>query len=442
MTHQFWRFIQWVAVAVVLPTTTLTSHAAPTAREAVQPAAQLQHYEALCQRLRIDREQRYVADIVFQNYDDAMNSVVRQAQDKADQVGAAWLRDAIAGRLRASSEQLNQWEAAAMSAYADAWPQADALFEGFLLDLRSAVAETSDAEFDAAARALRRAVLLHPRQPQGGAGSVAAAGSGYVGDGADLLQIVERLSGPRGPMPPILPSPAPTDTTLFASPEVIAALTSYEQQLDALLRETYAAAREQQLLTARAKVQRDSVAASAVEKAAVERWHRLHQLNSSFAGQIGALLAAAPAAAAPGNAGETAARFWRQQVDLALYPWLFADDKTDHVMAWIRSDSSVTAEQRAAAEESHATYLAQRDALRRAALEQLVRTRVQSGMMLQPLRTAVRGIDAERLRAQQEVDAAFHELIALEAGARKNLEALLNDAQRGQLSKRLTGHAR
>jgi hypothetical protein len=173
----------------------------------------------------------------------------------------------------------------------------------------------------------------------------------------------------------------------------------------------------------------------------VERWHRLYQLNTSAAAQIGALLNAA-ASASDSAAGETTQRLWRQKVEVAIYPWLFAEDKTDRVAAWIRRDDSVTAEQRSGADEIAGAHVAQRDQLRRAALERLVQARVQSGMMLQPLRSEVRGVDPDRLRAQQNIDAAFHELIALEAGARKNLEALLNDAQRAQLSKSLTGRSR
>jgi hypothetical protein len=427
----------WVVIVAVIAllATGPVAWAAMTAREAIQPAVQLQHYEALCKQLKLEREQRYVTDTIFQSYDESLGALVAQAQDKADQVGAAWLREVVSGKLRASAEQVSQWEAAALNAYAESWPAVDLMFDNLLLDLRGAVSEVSDAKFDAAARQLRRTVMLHPRQPQG------APSSSYVGDGADLTQLLEELASSRGPLPPPLQGQARLDAGLFSSGEVATAIASYEQQLDALLRETFAAERERPLLAARAKAKRDRIDAAAAEKSAVERWHRLYQLNTSAAAQIGALLNAA-ASASDSAAGETTQRLWRQKVEVAIYPWLFAEDKTDRVAAWIRRDDSVTAEQRSGADEIAGAHVAQRDQLRRAALERLVQARVQSGMMLQPLRSEVRGVDPDRLRAQQDIDAAFHELIALEAGARKNLEALLNDAQRAQLSKSLTGRSR
>jgi hypothetical protein len=172
-----------------------------------------------------------------------------------------------------------------------------------------------------------------------------------------------------------------------------------------------------------------------VERGAVERWHRLYQLNLAAAARIATLLAAAP------NGGEAAQRVWQQRVDLAIYPWLFSEDKADRATLWFRRDESITPEQRGSADEIQREYVPQRDQLRRAALSRLVQARVQSGMMLQPLRSEVRGVDPERLHAQQDVDAAFHELIALEAGTRRKLEALLDDAQRARLSKSLTGRS-
>jgi hypothetical protein len=384
-----------------------------SAAEVVQPAVEREHYEQLCRRLHLQREDRVISDAAFEQYAADLLTLRDGAQSAAETAGLDRVRQVVSGRGTATPAQLAAWELAVLEAFALAWPEADRLFDTLQRDLEMHLGSVpASSDLPGAMRSLRRETLLHPRQDG------ALHDESYLGDGMDLIQLLEHMAG-SGQIPPLLGSGDAQGLIQPGGP-LGGILASYETQLDALLTQTWEAHRLSPLLRKRAQAATTKAGLARIEADDVDRWQSFLNLNRQSANQIGAALAAAV------GAGAQAA--WHQRVAEAMAPWLHKPEFSDAAWTWMTSHLEGAA--LAEAEKVYASFVTARSAARKRAIDAIIAARTQSRTMMRPLAGSTTRSTAASPRVQQQLDAKFHELIALEASTRSKLLDLLSDEQR------------
>jgi hypothetical protein len=261
-------------------------------------------------------------------------------------------------------------------------------------------------KFDAASKWLNREALLHPR-------ANASSYQEYAGDGVDVLQLVEEARAEGGE---------------FASidPEVFnAILNDYEDRLDEVLRATFAAGRDGQVLRKIASIEKDSETLKREEAAAVGRWKRLYDLNTQTVERIAkaAETAVSPAAAAA----------FRQRYDKASFTWLYPRKKPDRQIEWIRAQTNTSPDVLAKAEAAYAAYVTKRDGLSRAAIEMMLKARNEFQTFLYAMMDPTSVDERVRSDLYSSLLKNTGEQSTLESATSSQIEALLDDETRGAL---------
>ena len=382
-----------------------------TAVHFLEPTIGRQHYGALCQGLDLASDQRMITQILYEDYAAAMDRLMAQADSLALKAGRQRVQDALAGKAIVPPQELRQLRTAVLRAYQQSWPECDRWLEQLINNTASILRGDQPQRFEIAVRALRRSILLHPRQAE-------ALYPEYAGDGVDVLLLMDQATAPGGELESL--DQDPLDDILL----------SYELQLDALLQATAADYRRGKLEARIARLQKDAEAIAAQEASAVNRWQRLYQLNVSTVRAIGDLAAE--------TLGGRASSRWLDRFDRESFAWLFAPKKPDRQYGWIIRQN-LSDKPLAQAEEIYARYRTQRGELVRQAIEIMLRGRLEFQTMLYSMMDPTGVSDSVRRGLYQDLLKNSGELAGLETAASAELEALLSDSQRESMRRALRG---
>ncbi|UCD76751.1 MAG: hypothetical protein JSV91_07450 [Phycisphaerales bacterium] len=380
-----------------------------TALHFLEPTISRQHYALLCQSLDLASDQRRITDILYDDYASALDRVIARADALAEQAGRQRVEDALTGKAIIPPDELRRLRVAVLRTYSKAWPDCDHLLEQLVTSTESILRDDQLRQFKPALRALRRAILLHPRQAE-------ALYPEYAGDGVDVLLLVDQATAPKGELKSL--DPASLDGIL----------QTYELKLDALLRETAPDYRRAKLEARIARMQKDAEAIAARQHESVTLWQRLYQLNVHTVRTIGEVAAE--------TLGENARADWLDRFNRESFAWLFAPKKPDRQYGWI-SRNNVSAERRAAAEEVYVEYRTKRGELVRQAIEIMLRGRLEFQTMLYSMMDPAGVSDSIRRGLYQDLLKNSGELAGLETAASADLEALLSEDQRQSMRRAL-----
>ncbi|MHC5023622.1 MAG: hypothetical protein ACYTGG_06885, partial [Planctomycetota bacterium] len=301
--------------------------------------------------------------------------------------------------------ELRELRIAVLEAYASALPEASALLDRLLADIHELLVDDQRGAAAIAERALRRRLLLHPRQE-------GRLDQSYAGDGVDVLELVAEAQRRGG------------ELEALRAGTIAGLLSDYELLLDSLLAESGAAWFDGRLRLRMARISRDASVMQREEGRELERWRRLDELNRRTVEQIGRIAA--------DELGAAAQQRWLDRFDGACYPWLLGRDVVDRQLDWIRRhvDDAATVQQ---AEAVWSDYDAQRRALARRTIKIMRRGRVELRAMLYPMMDPVDPGDSTRRELYQEMLKNSGEQTTLETDARGRLEALLDPSQRQRM---------
>jgi hypothetical protein len=382
------------------------AHAAgDSAADFIEPRVNRTAFATFLDQLRMDDDQHLVASMLYSDYAAAIEEMAAGIDEQAEQAGRGRVQDALAGSVYIEPQELRRLRAAVLGAYQSGWEEADRLFQELIIDTHILLIDTSADDFERALRRLRRAVYLQPRQ----AGGLDEA---YAGDGVDVAQLVQDASIAGGELESLDPGLLSAD------------LDEYERQMDALLVATAAADRQGRMNRALARIERDRSALRGEEQAALGRWQRLYQVNRQAAQAIGA--------AAGRNLGEAARQRWLQRFDHACFPWLFQRAMPDRQQDWIArriSDDEIVQE----AAQIQADYVAQRAALRREAIDLILRGRQTFRIMLHSRMDSSTLDDSSTRELYQDLLKNSGKRAKLDSDTSASLEALLTERQRRQM---------
>jgi hypothetical protein len=393
-----------VVVAALVPAA--PASAQERARDYVQPRIIRSQFTQLVQDVGLDYNQRQIASILFEDYESSMEDLTQRLDEQAIKAGRATVDDSLSGKARVQADELKRLRAAVQGVYLQAGADVDGALDMLVGGMQALLTEDQSPKFDAAMRALRRDIMLHPR----------ASGSSYqeyAGDGVDVLELFEQAKAENGEL-------AGIDSEALAG-----ALSAYEQSLDDVLLETYAADRQGRIARKIAGINKDAEALRREEQAALKRWQRLYELNKSTVEQI---------AAYAGQAlDQRAADAFTQRFDRASFAWLYPRCKPDRQIEWLRQQANLPAETLAKAEAVYAEYLAKRDGLSRSAIDMMLRARLEFQTMLYAMLDRASIANGEAQSLYDSLVKNTGEQTHLQATTSSQIEALLDDKTRGEL---------
>jgi hypothetical protein len=399
-------------------TIALDARGQETAREHLEPRVTAAQFTAFIVAIDPSRDERAILNILFEDYDAAVEALSAETESRADAAGRRTVNDAITGKVRLEPAELRRMRLEVLRVYQSAWPAVDALFEKLIGDGLAML----DADHAAAARAaipaLRRAALLHPR----------AEGSQsyeYAGDGADLTLLLEdAIEG--GELAAMAGGGTPEGGESWRS--LAKAEAEYALQLDAALRESARDVRQARMDRRMARIENDAVATRAAEERLIEHWRRLHEVNRAFADRVAALAGAA--------LGEEARLRWLARVEEASFPWMFRQERPDQVLQWL-SHQEVAPELREAVGQRYAAFVARRRELRSDAIALMVRGRMELRAILFPMMNASTLTEASHRALYEEIVRNSGQQATLARDAAAEIEGLLPVEMRQALKRAL-----
>lgn len=377
----------------------------------IKPRINRDQYAAYYGQLGIDRNQRGIIDLLYEDYATELADFAEDINIRSQIAGRTRLENAFAGRISMSGRDLRALRAKILGIYRECGPAADEMLHHFLAGIEGFLNEDQKQRLPAAQRELRRKIMLHPRQ----------AGRrvfNYAGEGVDVLQLVEKASTETG------------GELLGIEDEAIdELLTRYELDLDAILRRTFADERRSRLDYNIEKLNQNVEAIAKLQKQLAEHWNALFALNRSTVKAIGEIIER--------HSGEFTRKLWEDRFYQAAFEWLYVPTLPDRQINWIRS-SELDPELVQKAEIMYGTYLAGRDGLQREAISLMVRARQERGVTLHPM-----SLPSE----VQENAGDLHKDLLRNSGSKKNhdtryageFESLLTAEQRRLMRRALLG---
>ncbi|MHC4909706.1 MAG: hypothetical protein ACYTF9_08325 [Planctomycetota bacterium] len=411
------------ALSTLLVATAVISMTAGSVRAepvggAVTPAETLDHiyprYDraALANALRdldLDRDQRLIIDMLIADYVAGLGDLVDRTDQAADAAGRSRVDDVLTGRARASGDDLRSMRIAVLRAYAEAWPESDALLDGLEAGIAGIVLDDLVAPVLLAFRDIRRTAWLEPRR-------TLEMQPSYAGDGVDVGRLVAEA--------------ADAELRRVDPTALSGAVDRYADVLDLLLGEIGPADRQGDLDRRVAAIRRDAAALAALETVEVQRWRRLFEANVSAVAAIEGLIPDV----------EDKAR-WRTRFDEASFPWLLRDTLPARQYAWISGEESIDAARREQAGAIMLEDRAKRSALSREAISIMIEGRTRFGRIVHPSSdvTGPPGSrpDANLVRMQQALLKNSGLRTALDNETSTKLRALLTPDERRDLDRRV-----
>jgi hypothetical protein len=295
--------------------------------------------------------------------------------------------------------------------YEQAWPETDRLLEDLTANVHSILRDEQQGQFDRNLRKVRRAVLLHPRQAE-------EQYPEYAGDGVDVMLLYQRASASGNELEGLDPL------------RVQGILDRYERLLDGLLLETAADYRRGKLESRIARLMKDSATIAEQQRAAVDRWQRLYQLNRHTVRIIGDV--------AGDSLGSEARREWVRRFDRASFAWLFARRKPDRQYDWVRRQD-LPEKLKSEARAIYETYRGRRGELTQQAIQIMLRARLEFHSMLYSMMDPAVLPESIPRSLYQDLLRNSGELATLESETTARLEALLTERQREQMRRGIRG---
>jgi hypothetical protein len=384
---------------------------ADNARDYVEPRLTRQHFTNFTRQLELASDQRSFAELMFSDYTAALDDLTGDLEEKAAAAGLKPVQDALAGRARMAPDDLRARRVAILKIYQQGWETIDQELDNLLASVRTLLTPAQAAHFDEAARDLRRAVFLHPRQAD-------SDFQEYAGDGVDVLQLADAALKDGGELQPL--GDGPLELTLAA----------YELQLDELLVQSAAEHRNGKLLRKIAALEKNDASIRQLTEETVGRWKRLFQLNERAVQHIAQIAA--------DTLGDEARQRWLHRFDHASFTWLYPRRLPDRQIEWLRSQS-LDAETLQKSEAIYQEYINRRRDLSRQAIDIMLRARLEHQTILYAMMDS-KTLD-ERLRRGlwEQLLKNSGEITNLETTTSNSLEALLTSAQRDGLRKAMQG---
>jgi len=342
--------------ALVIMSAAALAFAAGQARDYIHPSVRRSHYQQFAGSLDLSREQRVIVQMFFNDYRDALENLVDRTDERAEGAGRSTIDAALRGQASIEYERLQQMRADVWSVYRAALPEAHQLLRRMLDDTYHILNDDQVADFESAARTLRRQVLLHPYQNN-------EHDPSYAGDGVDVMQLIEQASRDGGELVD-LPNGALNDVR-----------SAYVEQLDAWLQAVEPGRRLTRMDQRIASIRGDRKASREHENTSLRMWQQLYELNESTANEVAKIVHE--------QAGQRAALAWRARFHGASYPWLFKQRTPDRQYDWLMNQS-LSAPQRNAVQERYHAYLTKRQALRQAAIDLMLKARIEHGEIVHP----------------------------------------------------------
>jgi len=367
----------------------------------VRPLMQRNHFAAVVEGLKLDKDQRQLATLMFEDYLSGIEALTGRVDDAANFAGRLQLNEVFAGRVRMGNVELREMQAEVLRTYLECGPEADRLVQSFTQGLQGIIREEQKEDLPAVLRDLRRAILLHPYQ-------IGQDTFTYAGDGVDVIELVAEGRREGGELADI------------DAPVIDEALASYAVQLDHALQTHAAARRDHELRLRLADVTGDPEARSGHEQKVLEAWRTLYILNRDTVQLIGSIVL--------GAKGEWAQRLWQDRFDRACFAWMYAPRMPDRQLDWIRANVE-TPQVVQSAELAYNAYLGERDKLRKEAIGILIEARLERGVVLHQL-TSRRDIEAAAGDLYTDLLRNSGSLANLDTSSAAEIEALLDPDQR------------
>jgi hypothetical protein len=392
------------SVAVLLMGWTGTCLAQETASSYLEPRVERQHFDTLCQRLDLGRDQRIVVESLFSDYQAALTQAAKAADEQAIAAGRQTVNDAFAGKSRITADDLKQKRMDVLNVYRTLWPVADNALHDLLSGIEALITPEQEPRLVPAIRELNRSIYLHPRQ-------VASQLEEYAGDGVDVIRLVADARKEGGELQPLAPG------------SLDAVLAQYELQLDQFLQRTSSEYRSGKFALKIAAMAKDGSAA-AEQQAAVARWKQLYQLNQSAVKDIAAI--------AQAEISPLASQQWLDRFDTACFAWMYPRKKPDRQYEWM-TRQKLSADQRQAADDLYNKYIARRKELNKQAIEIMMRGRMELQTMLYFTMAPPDSGDRAKRSLYDELLKNSGEQATLETNTSFGLEAILDEGQRKAL---------
>lgn len=394
---------QIIPVSLMLAIASVAS--AQSSIERVEPRVARAELGKVLARLAIDDDQRLITDMLYADYAVALVRLAERATQRAEDAGRQRVEDALSGRVFLDPDELRRLRVAVTRADLESWEEADRLARGLLDDTRLSFDPETAAVYDDAVRGVRRSMYLAPHRAR-------EHDDAYAGDGIDVIVLVDAASAPGGELEAI-------DPARFA-----VVLDRYADRIDQHLRDTAADARRSEAALAIARIERNEGARRSEEQAAVSRWREQFDITRSATEAVAAI-----AREAAGAAAETR---WRDRVEAALFPRLFAPGSAEKTYAWIESrvdDPDVQAQART----FHDDFTRRDRTLRQEASGLMLRGRLERGVIVHSRMDPVSIADPGVRDLYQSLLKNSGRRAALDAETAGALEGLLTERQRKQM---------
>lgn len=383
------------------------------AADYLEPRVSRTEFAQFLQRLDMPRDTREIAEMAFDDYNDALDTLIKGVDEQALAAGRQSVQDALSGKSRLAPDELRRLRVAVLQVYSQAWPSVDKSLQDLEFSIESMLPAESSGIFQAALRALHRDIYLHPRQES-------SDFQEYAGDGVDVLALFRDATAETGELQNI-----PADSVQIS-------LDAYELQLDALLTETAAGYRQTKLNRKVASIMKDIAAQKQEDAAALDFWKRLYELNLNTVQQIGEI--------ASNIVSPDAKQQWLDRFDQASFTWLFPRKKPDRQIEWIRKQSDkVSPETLQKAEAAYQGYLAGRRELSRKAIDVMLRARLEFQTMLYSMMDPTGMDDRVRRGLYEDLLKNTGEQTNLENSTAATLESLLPESLRQDLRNAMKG---
>ncbi len=378
---------------------------ADSAIDIIEPHLPRAQFARLMQRLGIDDDQELIAEMLYSDYAAALVELAERIDQRADDAGRQRVEDALSGKIFVEAGELRRLRVAVLEAYRSGWDETDDLLEELMMGVVSLLTTDATDEFDAAMREQRRALYLHPR-------AASEQDETYAGDGVDVIELFARATVIGGELFGIDPD------------SVAAVFGGYEREIDLALAASGSADRQGRTNRAIARIEKDTSAMRREERAALDRWQRIYQLNQRTVSEIGQ--------AAAEELGTSAQRAWLNRFEHACFPWLFRDTTPAKQREWI-TVRKVSDEVLHKADEVYAGYREEHAALCREAVGVILRGRLNLKTMLSSRMDPSQLQESKAHELYQELLKNSGKRAKLDSDASAKLEALLSDSQRRQM---------
>ncbi len=353
--------------------------------------------------LDLDQSQRFVAEMLFNDYAAAISDLAEAVDAEADQAGRERMADVFAGRARMDPEQLARSGSRCSRC-------TGAIGKG-----RTPCSKNCSVHSEAFSTRLSSSSWSSPWSTCGGSsscghGEAQERSPEYAGDGVDVIELMEA---------------AKAEELAGVRPEALAPVAAaYAAEMNALLLECAVADRAGVMAQRIARIRGDESARRDAERQAILRWQRFDELNRRTVARVGELAASA--------GGEAARRRWRERFRRAAFPWMYRDQQVERCLDWI-TKQDVAGEVIQAAMRIDQEYQTRRSRLVEDAITAMIQGRLQQKRIIHPLTGMSELNDSASRELYERLLKNSGERSALEAAAVAELEALLSGDQRREL---------